>query len=407
MLQNKSSKDNFINIDNITSKTTIKDWLAVLSLALGSFSTVTAEFIPVGILPEVSNTFQISSGTAGLMMTIPGLLAAISGLSIPILSRNMDRKKILVFLTLILLASCFLAFWAPNFTIILVSRAMVGVSLGAFWAMSLMVAGRLVSVENVNKATALVFAGVTTAMIFGVPLGTFIGEMFSWREAFLATGAISFLALLTQLFFLPNIAPREALKVSSLLNILKKKQVLISLLMITLMFMVHFGTYTYLKPLLEKRGLTSEYITLLLLGFGVAGFVSNFVASYFLNKNVKATLAVSMIVLIIPLLFLPLSFNTNEEVFVLVLIWGIAWGALPLCLNVWNRNTSPDNIEPISALFTFTTQVAISIGSAVGGLLVDMFNVEKDYLIGGIVVFVGLFILLIQRTQRKSLYITS
>lgn len=78
MLQNKSSKDKFINIDNITSKTTIKDWLAVLSLALGSFSTVTTEFIPVGILPEVSNTFQISSGTAGLMMTIPGLLAAFS-----------------------------------------------------------------------------------------------------------------------------------------------------------------------------------------------------------------------------------------------------------------------------------------------------------------------------------------
>lgn len=150
--------------------------LAVLSLALGSFASVTTEFLPVGILPDISRTFSISPGTAGLTMTVPGMMAALSAPGVMLLSGRTDRRRIILWLSLILLAGCVIATMAPTFTVMLLSRALVGISLGAFWAMGLSVAVELVAKQKAHKAAAAVFAGVTAAMILGVPMGSLVAE---------------------------------------------------------------------------------------------------------------------------------------------------------------------------------------------------------------------------------------
>ncbi|MFS8366871.1 MFS transporter [Acetobacter oryzifermentans] len=138
--------------------------------------SVTTEFLPIGILPDISTTFPVSSGTAGLTMTVPGMMAARSAPEVMLFSRLIDCRRIVLWLSLILLAGCLIAIMAPTFAVILLSRALVGISLGAFWAMGLSVAVELGAKEKTHKAAAAVFARVRAAMILEVPMGSLVAE---------------------------------------------------------------------------------------------------------------------------------------------------------------------------------------------------------------------------------------
>ncbi|WP_372357088.1 MFS transporter [Xanthomonas sp. NCPPB 3443] len=369
-----------------SSPTDTRSWLAVLSLALGSFASVTAEFLPVGVLPEVAETFGISAGSAGLMMTLPGVLAALSAPGVMILAGHTDRRRILLFLSGILLVACLLSAWAPAFWIMLLSRALVGISLGAFWAMALAVAVRLVNAEKAHKAAAAVFAGVTAAMILGVPLGTLVAEHFSWRGAFMAAAAIAAVALLMQGWALRSIPAQGAMRFSSLVRFVQQAAARKSMLMITLVFAAHFGTYTYVAPLMQQAGIGASSITLILLGYGIAGFAANFAASHFIGRSLRATLLAAKLLLLASLAVLPWLVALPSAEIALILLWGTAWGALPLCLNTWNRSVSGNDTEASSAMFTFTCQVAIAIGSALGGFIVDHSGIGATFVSAAVAV---------------------
>lgn len=384
-----------------SSPTAARSWLAVLSLALGSFASVTAEFLPVGVLPEVAETFGVSAGSAGLMMTLPGVLAALSAPGVMILAGRADRRRILLLLSAILLAACLLSAWAPTFWLMLLSRAMVGVSLGAFWAMALAVAVRLVAAEKAHKAAAAVFAGVTAAMILGVPLGTLVAEHFSWRGAFVAAAAIAVVALLMQAWALVPIPASGALRFSSLVRFVQRAASRKSMLMITLVFAAHFGTYTYVAPLMQQAGIGASNITLVLLGYGVAGFAANFAASHFIGRSLRASLLTAKVLLLASLAVLPWLVALPSAEIVVILVWGLAWGALPLCLNTWNRSVAGSDTEASSAMFTFTCQVAIAIGSAAGGFIVDHLGIGATFGAGAAVVLLSA-VLLVAYAPREA-----
>ncbi|MGF6561821.1 MFS transporter [Erwinia aphidicola] len=373
-------------------------WLAVMSLALGSFASVTTEFLPVGLLPDVASTFGISSGQAGLMMTLPGLFAALAAPGIMMAAGRTDRKVLMLALTLVLLGSAILSSWAPSFTVMLIARAMTGISLGAFWALSLAVAGKLVKSEDAPRAVAAVFAGVTTAMILGVPLGTFIGGLFSWRVAFLAASALAAAALVMQMIFLPRVPAGERLRPFELLRFVRQKPARKTILLIALLFGTHFGTYTYLAPILSEIGINSFVVTWSLLGFGVAGFFSNFVASAFVEKKLRTAMATATVLMLCAVVSLGLT-NCAAVAIGAVLVWGAAWGAMPLCLNMANRTVSEENTEAGSAMFTFVAQAAIAAGSSAGGVVVDMAGVPADFYAGAALMTFSVFILYMWQSQ--------
>ncbi|QTK40620.1 MFS transporter [Xanthomonas citri] len=385
--------------DGDTARNTFRAWLAVVSLAIGSFATVTAEFLPVGLLPEIARSFGISSGSAGLMMTLPGVLAALSAPGIMLVAGRSDRKRIVLLLSAILLVSCLLSAFATSFAILLIGRALVGVSLGAFWAMALAVAVRLVPAPKSQKASAAVFAGVTAAMILGVPLGNLVAAHYSWRGAFLAAGGIATLAMLLQAFSLPSVPAQGRFQFAALLNAARPSATKLSMLMIALMFAAHFGAYTYVAPLLQQASISAADITLLLFAYGLAGFVSNFVASHFLAKRMKATLLSAKLLLLVPLLCMPLMVSSAPTEMVLLVIWGMAWGALPVCLNAWNRAASEADGESTAAVFTFTCQTAIALGSGAGGFVVDHSGLATTFWLASAAV--ALSAMLLWRARRS------
>src|ERR1700761_2957731 len=138
-----------------------RPWLAVLSIALGSFAFVTTEYMPVGVLPKIAADLAVTPGTAGLMTTTPGIIAAFSAPLLLLAAGRVNRRLILLLLSVALVASNLVSAVATNFATMLVGRALLGVSLGGFWTVALGVSGQIVSQDKSARASAIIFMGIT------------------------------------------------------------------------------------------------------------------------------------------------------------------------------------------------------------------------------------------------------
>jgi predicted MFS family arabinose efflux permease len=273
----------------------------------------------------------------------------------------------------------------------LVGRALLGAALGGFWTLATAAAGRLVQPKDAAKATAMILTGVTCATVIGVPLGTFIAGFSSWRFSFMATGVLVAIALVAQLLLVPSLPSSAALRFSDLIELIRRPYARRSMLMVGLVFGAHFCSYTYITPfLLHDASFGMSTITWLLLGFGVIGFFSNFAVSSTVDRSIKASVATMVSLMMFALLSMPLLRHSQLAVTVDVLAWGISFGALPLCFSVWIQRATPDLPEAGSALFVSIIQVAIAVGSLVGGTIVDSIGIPPDFLLGGALALLGL-----------------
>ncbi|CDY77057.1 Sugar efflux transporter B [Caballeronia glathei] len=387
--------------DSVSSS--LRQWLAVGAVTIGAFAFVTTEFLPVGLLPHVARELNVLPGTAGLMVTTPGVIAAISAPGLMLGAGRMDRRFVFLFLTALLLASNLLSAFAPNFTVMLMGRALLGAALGGFWTLATSAAARLVQPRDAAKAMAMILTGVTCATVIGVPLGTFIAGLASWRWSFLATGGLVGVALVAQLFLVPSLPSGVALRFSDLSSLVRRSHPRRSLLMVALVFGAHFSSYTYITPfLLHDANFDMSTITWLLLGFGIIGFVSNFVASATVVRNLRPSVAAMVSLLMFALVLMPVLRHSQFGVIAVVLAWGISFGALPLCFSVWIQRATPDQPEAGSALFVSIIQVAIAVGSSVGGAVVDHVGIRADFLLGSSLALLGLAALASIGTQAQS-----
>ena len=369
----------------------LRAWLAVGSVTIGAFAFVTTEFLPAGLLPQVARDLGVMPGTGGLMVTVPGVIAAISAPGMMLGAGRIDRRHILLVLSVLLLASNLISAFAPSFAIMLLGRAILGASLGGFWTLALAAAGRLVRPNDAARATAMILTGVTCATVIGVPLGTFISSLASWRASFMVTGALVAVALAAQALLVPSLPSTAALRFADLVALWRRAHARRSLLMVALIFGAHFSSYTYIAPfLLQNASFSVSSITWLLLGFGFVGFVSNAAFSALVTRNLKASLGTVVSLLMFALLTMPLFRHSEPAVTVTVLLWGVAFGAIPLCLSVWMQLATPDLPEAGSALFVGIIQVAIAVGSLVGGTVVDRVGIPADFWFGSALAFLGL-----------------
>jgi predicted MFS family arabinose efflux permease len=366
-------------------------WMSVFAVALGAFAFVTTEYLPVGILLQIASELGVTYGTAGLMVTIPGIVAAISAPTVMIGAGKVNRRHLLILLAMLLVASNLISAMAPNLLTMLLGRGLLGVALGGFWAIAIAAAGRLVNRDKAAKATAIIFAGITFATVLGVPFGTFISTLFSWRASFLATAALALIALAAQMMTLPSLAANESLQVKTLLRYLGKNSTQRSMLLMGLIIAAHFASYTYIAPFLVQRaGFSASGITLTLLGFGVLGMLANFLVSASVTRHLQLSLAGAVLLMIVALVSLPWVVDSGAGVIAAVLVWGVAYGAIPLALSTWMQLTSPQLPEASLAMLVTTFQIAIASGSLLGGMIVDGYGIEPTLFFGAVLGGLGL-----------------
>ncbi|MFD2348792.1 MFS transporter [Nonomuraea ferruginea] len=234
----------------------------------------------MGLLTPIGEALDVSPGTAGLMVTVPGLVA---GLAAPLLTARagtVDRKVMLAGLIGLMAVANLVCALAPHFAVVLVARLVVGVSVGGFWAIAGGLAVRLVPPGQVAAATAVIFGGVSTASVLGVPAGTLIGELTGWRGGFAGVAILGLVALAALLLLVPRLPAQRTIGLPDLPALLRANTgVRIGVIVTALLITGHFAAYTFARPLLhDLAGIDDGWIGALLMAYGLAGVVGNFLA---------------------------------------------------------------------------------------------------------------------------------
>ncbi|MFF4950740.1 MFS transporter [Streptomyces chattanoogensis] len=361
-------------------------WPAVGALAAGTFTVVTSEMLPVGLLTPIGRELRISDGTAGLTVTVTGLVAAVAAPLLTLLVARRDRRAVLTVLMATLAAANLLASYAPNVVVLLVARVLVGLGMGGVWAIAAGLAVRLVPQRRVAAATSLVFSGVAAASVLGVPAGAFVGELGGWRASFAAMAAVCGAVAVAMAVLLPPLPAAGPVRLGGVLRLFRLASVRTGLLLVALLVTGHFAAYTYVRPVLEEvAGAGAGQISTLLLAFGAAGLVGNFAAGAGAARSPRGTLLLICGVLVGAVLLLPVLGHGAgvPGAAAAVAVWGLAYGGVSVSTQTWLMASAPGAREAASALFVAVFNGAIALGALTGGRAADGWGVVGVLWLGG------------------------
>ncbi|MDC7340266.1 MFS transporter [Streptomyces lydicus] len=358
--------------------------LAVVAVMLGIFVIVTTEILPIGLLTEIGDSFTLSDGAAGLMMTMPGFLAALAAPLVTMATARIDRRLMLCVFMLLLAVANFLAAAAPGYWLVLLSRALVGLTIGGFWSIGAGLAERLVPPASVGRATAVIFSAVPLGSVLGVPAGTLLGEVAGWRTACVVMGALTAGVLVMLLLVLPPLPPVRATRPRVLGGMLRSIHTRFALLLTFLIVLAHFGTYTYVTPFLQQVTRAGDgQVTVFLLVYGVAGILGNFVGGARVAAYPRTVFGLAAGLIAVATLLLPVLGRSASGAVVLLIVWGVAYGAVPVASQTWFAKAAPTTPEAASVLFTASFQATFCLGALVGGLTLDRTSPATVMLLGG------------------------
>ncbi|MEV4780035.1 MFS transporter [Burkholderia sp. LMU1-1-1.1] len=358
-------------------------WSAVGAMAMCVALLIASEFMPVSLLTPIASDLGATQGMAGQAISISGLFAVVTSLLIPAIASHFDRRHVLMALTGVMLASLVLIACAPNFAVLMVARSLLGVTVGGFWALATATVMRLVPAESIPKALGLMYTGNAVAAAFAAPIGSYFGAIIGWRGTFWALAPFVVANLVWQWISLPSMPPQAANPVGKVLGLLKRPNVAFGMAGVMLSFAGAFATFTYLRPFLETyTGVTVPQLSMLLLGLGAAGFLGTYAATVMLGSHLYGLLR-----------WLPLALGAVTlallavgHVFWAVALALVAWGALnaaiPVAWSTWLSKGIADEPESGGGLLVAAIQLAIMLGAALGGVLLDHLSITAT-LIGG------------------------
>ncbi|WP_345680951.1 MFS transporter [Yinghuangia aomiensis] len=359
-----------------------RGWSAVAVVAAATFTVVTSEMLPVGLLSPIGASLGVTEGTAGLALTVTGLSAAAAAPSLAPLFARHDRRRLLCLLMALVGAGNLLSAWAPGFAVLTAARLLVGVGMGGVWALAAGIAVRLVAAKSVGTATSLVFSGIAVASVLGVPAGAYVGELLGWRAAFVAAGILGLGVAAALAAVLPPLPPEAARP--RLAEPLAEGRVRVALAVVALLVTGHFAAYTYVRPVLEEvSGVRSDLVGALLLVYGVAGIVGNFAAGYGATRSARGTLLVLAGLLSVTAVLVPALGDSTAAAAGLLVLWGIAYGGVSVSVQTWLLAAVPHAREAASALLVAVFNIAIAAGAFAGGRLADGRGAASVMYLGG------------------------
>jgi predicted MFS family arabinose efflux permease len=347
-------------------------WWAVIAMALGVFGLVTAEFLPASLLTPMAADLSITEGMAGQAVSATAILAVFASLLTATVTRTMDRRYVLLGFSVLLIISNVLVALAPNFFLLLAGRVLLGIALGGFWTMAAAIVMRLVPDKDIPRALAILFSGVSAATIFAAPLGSYLGGTIGWRNVFLLVALLGVLVLAVQFVTLPRMQPRGRATLGTLIAVMNRPRMKFGLLMLVLIFTGHFALFTYVRPFLENvTGVATAGISGILLGFGVANFIGTHVAGAIVARSLRLSLTLMPLIIGLAGIGMVGIQGAIAPTAVLVAIWGMAFGGVPVAWSTWITRSVPDEAESGGGLLVAAIQIGIATGAAAGGLVFD------------------------------------
>lgn len=370
--------------------------LALFALTISAFAIGTTEFVIVGLIPTIAADLQVSLPSAGLLVSLYALGVAIGAPVLTALTGRMPRKTLLIGLMVLFTLGNLLAWKAPGYTSLMTARVLTGLAHGVFFSIGSTLATSLVPKEKAASAIAIMFTGLTVALVTGVPLGTFIGQHFGWHETFLAVSLLGIVALVGSLIFVPNgLKHTPPASIARQLTILKQPRLLMVYAKTALGYGGNFVAFTFLAPILQQvSGFSAGAVTWVMLIYGVSVAAGNLWGGR-LADRMGPIKALQIIFLLLAAVLAVFSFTAHSPVqaLITVLFWGaVAFGNVP-GLQVYvvqqAERYAPHAVDVASGLNIAAFNLGIAGGAWVGGIVVENYGLMVTPWIGAIVVLLA------------------
>ncbi|ANQ18893.1 MFS transporter [Vibrio natriegens] len=371
--------------------------LALLALTLSAFAIGTTEFVIVGLIPTMASDLQVSLPSAGLLVSLYALGVAVGAPVLTALTGKWNRKHVLLAVMSLFVAGNVMAWQAPGYNTLILARILTGLAHGVFFSIGSTIATGLVSKEKAASAIAIMFTGLTVALVTGVPLGTYIGQSFGWQATFLIVAVLGLVALIGSALLVPsNLKQPPVTKLTSQLRVLTQPRLLLVYAITALGYGGTFTAFTFLAPILEQvSGFGSSAIGLIMLVYGVSVAVGNIWGGKMADKMgpIKALKVIFFGLATVLIVFNFSAVNPIAAV-ATILVWGaFAFGNVP-GLQVYvvqlAEKYTPDAVDVASGLNIAAFNVGIALGSWGGGLIVSNAGLMHTPWIGAVIVTIAL-----------------
>lgn len=350
---------------------------ALLILMMGAFVSQTTEFLPIGLLPQLVSDLQVSPESIGYLVTGYAWVITLTSIPLTLLTRRFERRKLFLFLLGTITVSNGMAIISHSYQMLIVLRFIAALGHGVFWAMLAAYAIRVAPNMPTNRATAIVFAGISIASVIGIPIASFIGEKFSWQAGFGLFGLLGLCTFVAAFLWLPsfnNPVMTDTSDTNGSRLSHHNKLLYVAALTTLIVISMHFTSYTYITTLLDNpMNMTASEKPMMLFIFGIAGVVGMLLAGGLGSKPLQLCVAATVGVLLSQMMITQPGMGPYMAIFE-VFIWGLSISVLIVGLQGWFLLLSPKHPETASALLVTTFNLGIGSGALAGGLILTKYG---------------------------------